>query len=202
MSSKRKIKWPSLRTPWKIQEFIQSIPYHAGSHCASAFGVLEQGAAHCMEGGLLAAELLERIGHEPRMLYLRSHRDDDHVVALFRERGYWGAVGKSNTTLLTWRSPVFRSLESLAMSYFPFYFNSRGQMSLVAWAGPIRLNRYLKRWDWKSGTGDVGDLSLAFYDETAWQVFTEKEIERHPPAPAILTEACFLGANRKGLYRA
>ena len=154
-----------------------------------------------MEGGLLAAHLLETIGHEPKMLHLRSHRDDDHVVALFKEKGLWGAVGKSNTTLLGWRSPVYQTVEALALSYFPFYFNTKGQMSLVAWSGPIRLNPYLKRWNWKDGSEDVGDLSLEFYERTAWEIFSPKQIERLPPAPRLLTDACFLGANRKGLFQ-
>jgi hypothetical protein len=198
----KSLKLRQLKSPWKIQEFVHAIPYNPGSNCASAAGVLAQGVAHCMEGGLLAADLLERIGHEPRMLHLRSHRDDDHVVALFKEKGLWGAVGKSNTTLLGWRAPVYRTVESLAHSYFPFYFNTKGQMSLVAWSGPIRLNKYLKRWNWKDGEEDVGDLSLEFYEETAWEIFTPAQIERLPTAPSLLTDACFLGANRKGLYRA
>jgi hypothetical protein len=198
------MKWhgKSPRSPWKIQEYISKLPYNPGESCLSAKGVLEQGRAHCMEGALLAVAWLERLGHEPLMLQMRSHRDDDHVVALFRENGHWGAIGKSNTTLLAWRSPVYRSVEALLLSYFPFYFNTKGQMSLVAWAGPIRLKKYLKRWNWRDGKGDVGDLSLAFYDEPAWEVMSEKRIERHPPAGKRLTAACFLGANREGLYRA
>ncbi len=202
MKREQQLKLRQLKTPWRVQEFVHAIPYNPGSNCASAEGVLEQGAAHCMEGGLLAAHLLERIGHEPKMLHLRSHRDDDHVVALFKDKGLWGAVGKSNTTLLGWRSPVYRSVEALALSYFPFYFNTKGQMSLVAWAGPIRLNKYLKRWNWKNGQGDVGDLSLEFYNETAWEIYSPGQIERLPPAPRLLTDACFLGANRKGLFQA
>ena len=130
-----------LSTPWTIQQFISEIPYNAGDDCKSAELVLKVRSAHCMEGALLAARLLEKIGHEPRLLHLRAHRDDDHVVAVFEEGRRWGAVGKSNTTLLTWRPPVYRSPEELVLSYFPFYFNTRGQPSLYAWAGPIRLKR-------------------------------------------------------------
>src|SRR5437879_4192259 len=119
-----------LKTPWQIQEYISAIPYNPKYYCRSAERVFKERKAHCMEGALLAAVALERLGHVPQMLHLRAHRDDDHVVTLFREKGLWGAVGKSNTTLLSWRSPVYRNVHELFLSYFPFYFNSKGQMSL------------------------------------------------------------------------
>jgi len=160
--------------------------------------------AHCMEGALVAAWALEKLGHAPQLLHLRAHRDDDHVVALFRERSGWGAVGKSNTTLLTWRPPLYRTLESLALSYFPFYFNTRGQLSLCEWSGPIRLSRrHYERWGWRDSREDIGEMSPTFYDhEKPQRIMSPDRIEKEPPASPRLVEACFLGANRKGLYRA
>lgn len=190
-----------LSTPWKIQKFITEIPYNPGDDCKSAEKTLKLRSAHCMEGALLGAWALEKIGHEPRLLHLRAHRDDDHVVAVFEEDGRWGAVGKSNTTLLTWRPPVYRSPEELVLSYFPFYFNTRGQLSLYAWAGPIRLKRY-ERWDWRSSGEDVGDMSPTFYDrERERPILDKRRIVRLPKAHPRLVQACFLGANRKGLYK-
>src|SRR6478735_1408602 len=131
----------SLTAPWKIQQFVSKLPYNPDDYCKSVSQVLKKGTAHCMEGALVAAWYLEKLGHEPRLLHLRAHRDDDHVVAVFQEKRLWGAIGKSNTTLLSWRPPVYRSAEELVKSYFPFYFNTRGQMSLYSWAGPIKLSR-------------------------------------------------------------
>ena len=155
-----------------------------------------------MEGALLASLLLEKLDHEPALLHFRAHRDDDHVVSLFREKGLWGAVGKSNTTLLAWRPPLYRRVQDLLMSYFPFYFNLKGQMSLVAWAGPIKLSRY-EKWNWRAGMDDVGDLSAHFYEtEKSRIIMSERRIEKLPIADSSLVDACFLGANKKGLYRA
>lgn len=191
-----------LGNPWMIQQFVSKLPYNPDDNCKSVACVLKDGSAHCMEGALVAAWLLEKLGHEPRLLHLRAHRDDDHVVAVFQEKGLWGAIGKSNTTLLTWRPPLYRSPEDLLLSYFPFYFNTRGQLSLYAWAGPIRLKRY-DRWNWRDSDQDIGDMSPTFYDrEKERKLMSIRQIVKLPMADRKLVEACFLGANRKGLYRA
>ncbi|MBU6153639.1 MAG: hypothetical protein KGP28_04990 [Bdellovibrionales bacterium] len=190
-----------LKSPWEIQRFVSAIPYNPDDFCKSAERVLIERTAHCMEGALLASLLLECLGHEPSLLHFRAHRDDDHVVSLFREKGLWGAVGKSNTTLLAWRPPLYRTVRDLLMSYFPFYFNLKGQMSLVAWAGPIRLSRY-EKWNWRAGMYDVGDLSAHFYEsERSRIIMSERRVEKLPLADRRLVDACFLGANEKGLYR-
>lgn len=195
-------KTRKLKSPWAIQQFVSQLPYPSGEECRSVACVLKNQKAHCMEGALTAAWYLEKLGHEPRLLHLRAHRDDDHCVAVFQVKGRWGAIGKSNTTLLTWRDPVYRSLEALAMSYFPFYFNPKGQMSLCAWAGPIRLSRY-EKWNWKSSDLDIGEMSPTFYDrEKEHEIMSPDQIERLPRVEARLVKACFLGANLKGLYGA
>lgn len=192
-----------LSKPWTIQQFVSKMPYNAGDDYKSAEQAIAVGTAHCMEGALVAAWALEKLGHEPRLLHFRAHRDDDHVVAVFRERTGWGAIGKSNTTLLTWRPPIYANPESLALSYFPFYFNTRGQMSLQAWAGPVRLRKYERQWDWRRSKEDFRDLSSSFYDrESERQIFSARELNRLPLADPRLVEACFLGANRKGLWKA
>ena len=63
---------------------------------------------------------------------LVARGDSDHVVALFKRNGCWGAISKSNHVWLRWRDPVYRSLRELAMSYAHEYF-LRGVLSL---AGP------------------------------------------------------------------
>ena len=189
------------RTPWAVQQFVSSLPYNPKDHAASAEHAILKGKAHCFEGALIAALMLEQQGHEPALLHFRAHRDDDHVVTLFKEGRLWGAVGKSNTTLLTWRPALYRTVEHLLFSYFPFYFNTRGQLSLTSWAGPIQLKRY-DSWNWRNSDQDVSEMSATFYDrEPERKIFSAREIERMPKADAKLVQACFLGANVRGLYR-
>ncbi len=189
------------KSPEDIQNYLSKMPYNPENYTRSAAQVWIHQKAHCAEGAFFAAIALEKLGHKPQFLHFRSHRDDDHVVAIFKEKTGFGAIGKSNTTLLTWRDPYFKSLSELAMSYFPFYFNTKGQMSLFEWAAPIALSKFEKRWNWRNGTDDIGDMTAAFYEIKGKRIMTTKQIEKLKPAPKRLTEACFLGANKSGLYK-
>jgi hypothetical protein len=89
-------------------------------------------------------------------------RDDDHVLALFRERpgaGCWGAVAKSNYSGLRFRSPVYRSPRELVMSYFDVYFNLGGEKSMRAFARPVDLSRFDAR-GWETAEENLWDVSL------------------------------------------
>ena len=68
---------------------------------------------------------------------MKAFNDDDHVIGIFREEGYWGAVAKSNFTSLRFREPVYRSLSELIMSYFDFFFNINGEKSLRSYSLPF-----------------------------------------------------------------
>jgi hypothetical protein len=69
-------------------------------------------------------------------------RDDDHVLAIFRVRGHWGAVAKSNYSGLRYREPVYRTLRELAMSYFEHYYNLRKEKTLRRYSRPVNLKRF------------------------------------------------------------
>jgi len=118
-----------LRTPQKIQSFINRIPWNTepdGHTARSVVGVLEQDAAHCIEGAFVAAAALALAGHPPLLMDMGAARGDvDHVVALFRRRGHWGAISKSNSPLLRYRDPIYRSLRELSLSFFPQYVKGR-----------------------------------------------------------------------------
>ena len=64
-------------------------------------------------GALVAACSLWLNGEPPLIMDLRARHDYDHVVALFRRGGCWGAISKSNHLALRGRDPVFRTLREL-----------------------------------------------------------------------------------------
>jgi hypothetical protein len=133
-----------LRTPEKIQDFLSAMPANFerdGETCLSVREVLRQRRAHCIEGAMVAACALWLQGEPPLLLDLKAERDYDHVVALFRRDGCWGAISKTNPPLLRWRDPVYRSLRELAMSYLHEYANRRHQKTLRSYAGPYDLRR-------------------------------------------------------------
>jgi len=134
-----------LDTPKKIQDFLNRMSPNFemdGQTCLSVREVLRQRRAHCIEGAMLAACALWVHGEPPLLLDLRAERDYDHVVALFRRGGCWGAISKTNPALLRWRDPVYRSLRELSMSYLHEYANKRSQKTLRSYAGPFDLRRF------------------------------------------------------------
>jgi hypothetical protein len=135
-----------LRTPAGIQRFLDcDLGYNKEPHgntCYSPRTVLRQNVAHCMEGALFGAAALRMIGYPPLLLDLEAVRDDDHVLAVFRHRGHWGAVAKSNYAGLRFREPVYRTLRELAMSYFEHYYNLRREKTLRRYSRPVNLRRF------------------------------------------------------------
>src|SRR5262249_48011271 len=116
--------------------------------------VLRERKGHCMEGALVAAAALRVQGHPPLLMDLEAVRDDDHVIALYREGGLWGGIAKSNFAGLRFRSPVYRTLRDLAMSYFEHYYNLRGERTLRSYSTAVNLAR-LDDQNWMSAEDDV-----------------------------------------------
>jgi hypothetical protein len=114
-----------LRTPARIQDFVTALPTNfelKGDTALSVRETLRQGHAHCLEGAFVAACALWISGQPPLLMDLQADAtDDDHVVAVFRRNGAWGAISKSNHVWLRWRDPVYRTLRELALSYFHEY---------------------------------------------------------------------------------
>ncbi len=93
-------------------------------------------------GWSLGSAPLRVIGFPPLIFDLEAEQDTDHVVAIFKVRGHWGAVAKSNFTGCRYREPVYRTLRELAMSYFNIYFNLRGERTLRRYSRPVNLARF------------------------------------------------------------
>ncbi|MBI4877065.1 MAG: hypothetical protein HY822_20710 [Acidobacteria bacterium] len=147
-----------LDTPFQIQKFLdQQIGYNkepGGVTCYSPRLVLRHGIAHCMEGALLAAAALRVHGHPPLLVDLEAVHDDDHVLAVYRLDGHWGAIAKSNYAGLRFRSPVYRTLRELVLSYFEHYYNLRGEKTLRKYSRPVNLARF-DRMSWMTSDKDV-----------------------------------------------
>ena len=174
----------SLRTPAKIQRFLDGMPYHHAGTAWSPRKVLEHRTAHCLEGAIFAAAAL-RVNGFPALLWdLESVRDDDHVLAVFQVNKYWGAIAKSNYSGLRYREPVYKSLRELAMSYFDVYFNLLGERTLRGFATkPVELKRFDKR-NWMTTDDDLWYVAEHLCDVPHTRVLTpamEKRLTRIGP---------------------
>jgi len=147
----------SLRSPAKIQRYLDDLPYNkesGGVTCKSPRMVMRDRTGHCMEGAMFGAAALRMLGHPPLLLDLEAVQDTDHVLAIFRDRRGWGAIAKSNYSGLRYREPVYRSLRELVMSYFEHYYNLRRQKTLRNYSRPVNLRRFDKI-GWMTAEEDV-----------------------------------------------
>jgi hypothetical protein len=135
-------KLRSLKDPYGIQRYLEDMPYHLEDTAWSPRVVLRENSSHCMEGALFAAAALRAIGFPPLILDLEAEHDTDHVMAVYKVDGHWGALAKSNYSGCRYREPVYRSLRELAMSYFNLYFNLRRERTLRTFSRPMNLARF------------------------------------------------------------
>lgn len=147
-----------LNTPAKIQRFLdEEIGYNHRETCYSPRLVLREQAAHCMEGALLAATALRALGHRPLIVDLEAVRDSDHVVAVYKIEGRWGALAKSDYAGLRAREPVYRTIRELVMSYFEHYYNPEGEKTLRTYSRPVSLAQF-DRIGWMTAERDVWEI--------------------------------------------
>ncbi len=140
-----------LDTPQKIQTYLDRLPANFeldGDTIMSPRRTLRTQLAHCADGSLLAAAVLAFHGRDAWLMDLRALASDfDHIVVLFKERGLWGAISKTNHAILRWRDPIYRSFRELAMSYAHEYCLPGGKKSLLSFSKPFSVTRFApKRW--------------------------------------------------------
>jgi hypothetical protein len=189
-----------LDSPVKIQEFLDSIPYNSTKRTLSPLLVLKEGMAHCMDGGMFAAAALRRLGYPPLIVDLTAENDDDHIIAVFREGGCWGAIAKSNTTVLRFREPVYRTLRELAMSYFDLYYNLNGQKTLRRYSRTIDLSKFDDR-NWETTDEDLEYIGDHTYTVRHYPLITPEQVQKLSDVPKYLYDAGFSGADINGLYK-
>jgi hypothetical protein len=190
----------TLDDPGKIQDFLDSIDYNPEYECRSPRWVIRKRSAHCFEGALFSAAALRFMGYQPLIVDMKAYNDDDHVIAVFRENGYWGAVAKSNFTSLRFREPVYRSIRELVMSYFDFYFNIYGDKSLRSFSRPLDLSIYDKR-SWMTTDEDLEYIGDKLESMHHFPVITESMIRNLRKASDSMLKAGLLGSNEAGLFK-
>lgn len=148
------------RTPKQVQDFLRSLPYNwekQGETLRTFRGVTKHGSAHCLEGAITAATILEQHGYPPLFLDFESQDKIDHVLFLFRHRGRFGTVARSRDAGLHGRKPVFRTLHQLVRSYVDPYIDGSGR---ITGYGVFDL-RTLRNCDWRLSEKNVWAVERA-----------------------------------------
>ncbi len=198
----RRAEWRVIsrcRTPRQVQEFLRALPYNheeRGETLRTLRGVLRHGKAHCLEGALAAATILEQHGYPPLLLDLESKDLLDHVLFLYRRRGRWGTVARSRDAGLHGRKAVFRTVRDLVMSYVDPYVDGSGRIKAY---GLFDL-RTMRHCDWRLSSGNVWAVERALIRLPHQKLRTSsrryrrtlarylKFRKQHPTAPALFYE--------------
>jgi hypothetical protein len=191
----------SLNSPFKIQEFLDSIPYSTEERYRCPRSVLQDNKAHCYDGAVFAAAVLQMIGYPPLLVeMLPNDRDDDHVLAVFRQGTCWGAVAKSNFVGLRYREPVYRSLREMIMSYFESFFNIAGERTLLGYTAPLNLNRFNKL-DWLIDDRTMDVIGDALNGVRKYRIMTPAMTRKLTCVDKRSYKAGLLGSKPSGLFK-
>ena len=190
-------KLRSLKTPVGVQRFLDEIPYHLALTAWSPRIVLRKRTAHCLEGAIFAAAALRVLGYPPLLLDLEAVNDTDHVIAVYKVRGHWGAVAKSNFTGCRYREPIYRTLRELALSYFHIYFNLRGERTLRRYSRPVNLTRFDDD-EWMTSEEDIWEVPNYLCDIPHTPLLRPAQIKRLTRVDSRSVRGEMVGYRRQG----
>jgi hypothetical protein len=194
--------WRSLESPLAIQQFLDGCAYRPEYSNLSPLNVMIERKAHCLDGAVFGAAALRHLGHPPLLvdIFPDPGMDDDHVLAIYRQNGRWGAVAKSNFVGLRLREPVFRDLRELVMSYFEQFYNINGVKTLRTYTRPLDLGRF-DRCDWEVADSGVDRIEKALLARARIPLITPAMAAALTPVDELTYRAGMLVANPAGLYK-
>ncbi|MBU2584417.1 MAG: hypothetical protein KKH32_03710 [Bacteroidetes bacterium] len=188
------------KIPMDIQLFLNKLPYNPEYITKSPRRVLIDKTANCFEGALFAAAALRNLGYPPLIVDLMAHNDDDHVIAVYKKNGHWGAIAKSNFTTLRFRESVYRTIRELIISYFDFYFNTIGDKSLRSYSRPINLSRFDK-FNWMTTDEDIDFIGDYLFKVKHINILTPQMTRNLSKADKDVLKAGMLGSVKEGLFK-
>ena len=154
----------SLRTPLAVQRYLNRLPYNTepgGRATLRSFrGVVQHGAAHCLEAALFAAVVLEAHGYPPLVLSFESADALDHVIFVYRRHRRWGSIARSRDPGLHGRKPVFATPRALALSYVDPYVDFTGRVTGYA----VVDLRVMGDYDWRLAETNVWKVERMLLD--------------------------------------
>ncbi len=190
-----------LNTPAAIQAYLLALPYSAEERYRSPRTVLVDHIAHCFDGCLFAAAALRYNGYPPLIVeLLPTARDDDHLIAIYKLGGAWGAVAKSNFAGLTYREPIYRNLRELVMSYFEQYYNVAREKTLRGYTAPLNLKAF-DRLNWMGSDGNLEAIAFRLDRVRKIRLITPAQARNLSLLDERSYQAGLLGANEAGLFK-
>jgi hypothetical protein len=152
------------RTPREVQRWLNLLPYNSepeGPTQRSFREVVRLHTAHCLEGALAAAVILEQHGYPPRVLSFESIDQLDHVIYVYQRNGLWGSIARSRDPGLHGRKPVFKTARALALSYVDAYVDFTGAVKAY---GVADLRVLMGNYDWRLSPRNLWKVEQALID--------------------------------------
>ena len=201
LAKSERLVWGQLTTPTKIQAFLDKLPYSVEKGYRCPLRVLRERVGHCFDGALFAAAALRRIGNPPLILnMIATEEDDDHILALYKCDGYWGAIAKSNFAGLRFREPVYRTLRELVMSYFEQFYNVEGKKTLRSYTVPLHLKAFDNR-HWMISDPPIEEIGRRLDEIRKVRILTRGMIGGLSLVDERSYRAGLVGTIRAGLFR-
>jgi len=132
-----------LSTPKKVQDFLDRVPFNFeknGETYMSPRRSFLANQMHCFEGAIFACLCLQKADIENYLIDLKVKnlkKDSDHILCVFKTNGFWGAISKTNHSVLRWRDPIYKTVRELVFSYFHEYFLDSGEKTLKSYSKPF-----------------------------------------------------------------
>jgi hypothetical protein len=150
---------------------------------------------------LFGAVALRRLGNPPLILnMIADDKDDDHLLALYKRDGHWGAVAKSNFVGLRFREPIYRNLRELVMSYFEQYYSTERKKSLRSYTVPLNLKAFDKL-NWMTRDQPLEQIGARLDEIRKVRLVTRRMIASLSLVDERSYQAGLLGADKTGLYK-
>ena len=191
----------TLANPARIQAFLDEISYSTDHVYRCPLRVLQERIAHCFDGALFAAAALRLLGYPPLILEMVPNgRDDDHLLALYKRNGHWGAVAKSNFVGLRFREPVYRSLRELVISYFEQFYNVEREKTLRSYSLPLNLKAF-DRWSWMTSDDSLEIIAQRLDRVRKIPLLAQPMIANLSSVDKRSYRAGLFGSNESGLFK-
>lgn len=181
-----------LNTPKKIQDFLNKIPInfdYRKDTLMSPRMILKKWKCHCIEAAVFAAACLKLQGRKPLLVDMTAVKHDyDHVIAVFKEKGKWGAISKTNHAVLRYREPIYYNIRELVMSFFHEYTDKKGRKTLRSFSLPIDLRRFDKK-GWIIDKEDLWYIDSYLGKVKHYPILNKRQIRNLRKADKIEIEA-------------
>lgn len=160
----------AVSTPTQAQDWLRTLAYNKADTMYGLHGVLRRKKAHCLEGVLSVAALLEPHGYPPLILDLESKDHLDHTLFLYKVNGKFGTVAMSRDIGLDGRKPVFKTIRSLVQSYVIPYIDAKAE---ITGYGVLDL-RTLADQSWRTSTRQLWYIEDALLEMEHTSLTTKK----------------------------